>query len=66
MWDKMQFGVFLIFTGFFMPVGIILCIMARSDNKKNEIKFERNLDTFKQKTFINSPDLGDKYEHRYN
>ena len=49
-----------------MPVGIILCIMARSDNKKNEIKFERNLDTFKQKTFINSPDLGDKYEHRYN
>lgn len=62
MWDKMQLGVFLIFTGFLMPVGIILCIMARSDNKKNEI----NLDRFKQKTFINSSELGDRYEHRHN
>ena len=61
MWDKMQFGVFLIFTGFFMPVGIILCIMARSNNKKNK----RNLDMFKQKTFINSSDTRDKYEQRY-
>jgi hypothetical protein len=61
MWDKMQFGVFLIFTGFFMPVGIILCLMARSNNKKNE----RDLDIFKQKTFINSSGLGDKYEHSY-
>ena len=62
MWDKMQFGVFLIFTGFFMPVGIILCLMARSDNKKNET----NLDMFKRKTFINSSDLGDRYEHSHN
>ena len=61
MWDKMQWGVFLIFTGFLIPLGIVFIIMARRENKSVTYK----VDEWENKTFINSYNSKDNYEQRY-
>ena len=60
-WDKEQWGVFLIFTVFLIPLGIVFIVMARRENKQdnNMLKY------FNSKTFINSTNVGDSYEHSY-
>jgi hypothetical protein len=60
MWDKEQWGIFLIFTGFLIPLGIIFIVMARRENKQ-----DNTLEYFNSKTFINSTNVGDSYEHSY-
>ena len=61
MWDKMDWGIFFICTILFMPIGIIFCIMARRENKQDNNMFK----DFNSKTFINSTNVGDSYEHSY-
>jgi len=61
MWDKMQWGIFFIFTGFFIPLGIVFCIMARRENKSITYK----VDEWENKTFINSYNSEDSYERYY-
>jgi len=57
MWDKMQWGIFFIFTGFLIPLGIVFIIMARRENNE--------LPEWNYKTFINSYISKDRYEQRY-
>ena len=57
----MQWGVFLIFTGFLIPLGIVFIVMARRENKSVTYK----VDEWEEKTFINSYNSKDKYEQRY-
>jgi hypothetical protein len=61
MWDKMQWGVFLIFTGFLIPLGIVFIVMARHENKS----IINKVDDWEDRTFINSYNLKDGYEQRY-
>ena len=61
MWDKMQWGVFLIFTGFLIPLGIVFIVMARHENKS----VTYIVDEWEEKTFINSYNSQDKHEQRY-
>ena len=61
MWDKMQWGIFFIFTGFLIPLGIVFIVMARRENKSVTYK----VDEWEEKTFINSYNSKDRYEQRY-
>jgi hypothetical protein len=48
-WDKEQWGVFLIFTGFLIPLGIVFLLQSRRNSK-------HSIDTIYQRTFINNYD----------
>lgn len=57
MWDKEQWGVFFIFTGFLIPLGIVFLVQSRlnsmrskhtKDIMQNDTKYR-----FLNKTFIN-------------
>ena len=49
------------FTGFLIPLGIVFIVMARRENKQDN----NMLKDFNSKTFINSTNVGDSYEHSY-
>ena len=68
MWSKMDWGIFFICTIFFMPIGILLCIMASFENKSQKSNgwSRYEISSWEDETFINSFKTGDKYEHRYN
>jgi len=57
-WDKEQWGVFLIFTGFLIPLGIVFLLQAR----RNSMHSKHSIDTMYQRSFINNYDKEYKYE----
>ncbi len=60
MW-KLWIGIFLIFTGIAMPLGIVLLIYHVIDMRKKST----GLKGWTHKTFINTSNLRDEYEHSY-
>lgn len=48
-WDKEQWGVFFIFTGFLIPLGIVFLLQSR----RNSMRSKHTKDTMFTKTFIN-------------
>ena len=62
---KLIVGVLCLITGVFIPLGIVLILLYVIQLRKKSKTNDRSND-WNNKTFINSPDLGDKYEHRYN
>lgn len=49
MWDKEQWGVFFIFTGFLIPLGIVFLVQSRRDSMRSK----HTKETMFTKTFIN-------------
>ena len=62
---KLIAGVLCLITGVFIPLGIVLILLyviqLRKKTRENDSSNDWN-----NKTFINSPNTRDRYEHRYN